>query len=95
MELLPRQIHPFVTRQSVERARLYRMNNLLRRAGCRNKIKPAARRELSMIQSQNVFGDRIASSEAVEQPPVELVLLQRFLQGRDIRFVYHCHIICG
>ena len=95
MQLLPGQIDPFVTRQTIQRTRLYRMNNLLGCTRCWNKVKPTPCRKLSMIQSQNIFCDRIASSEAIEQPPVELVLLQGFLQGRDMCFVYHCPIICG
>lgn len=79
MQLLPRQIDAFVARQTVERTGLYGMDNLPGCAPCWNKVKPAARRELCMIQSQDVFCDRIASPEAVEQPPVEFVLLQCLL----------------
>src|SRR5438132_1118412 len=93
MQLLPGQVHMFVPWQAVQRPCLNGMDDLLGRPFCRNEIKPPAGCELRMIQPQDVFRDRIASPEAVEQPSVELVLLQRLLQRFDICFVCHRHII--
>src|SRR5438445_14297 len=64
MQLLPRQIDAFVARQTVERTGLYGMDYLPGCAPCWNKVKPAARRELCMIQSQDVFCDWIVSTGA-------------------------------
>src|SRR5947208_751283 len=63
MQLLPRQIDAFVARQTVERTGLYGMDNLPGCAPCWDKVKPAARRELCMIQSQDVFGERMLDDD--------------------------------
>src|SRR5436305_10669365 len=86
MQLLPGQVHVFVARQGIERSCFDRMNDFLRRSFCRNEIEPPPCRELRVIQSQNILGDGIASSEAIKQPSVEFVRLQRFLQRFDVCF---------
>src|SRR5581483_7390125 len=73
MQLLPWQIDVLIPRKGIQRCRFDRMNDLLWRTGCRNEIEPPARGELCGVQSQNVLGDRIAPTEAVKQPAVELV----------------------
>src|SRR5215831_3676588 len=88
MQLLPGQINVFVTGQAVESPSFDGVDDLLRCSRRRNKVKPAARRELRMIEPQDIFSDRVASPETVEEPAVKLVLLQGSLQGFDVSFVH-------
>ena len=56
------------------------MHDLLRYTIRGNEIEPPAGSELRVIESQNIFGDRITAAETVKQPSIELVASQRVLQ---------------
>ena len=83
-----------VARQTIERPGFDRVDDLLRGSPGRHKIKPAPRRELRVIESQNVFRNRIAAAETVEEPAVEFVLLQGLLKRFDVCFIHEQIIRC-
>ena len=86
VELLPRQVDMFVARQTVECSGFDGMNDLLRRSLCGNEIEPPPGGKLCGIQTQDVFSNGITAPKAIEQPPVEFVLLQCFLQRFNVCF---------
>ena len=88
MELLPRQLDVFIARQTVERTSLDRVNNFLGSTHCGYEIEPPSCGELRVVQSQDVFGNGIAAAKAVEEPSVQLVLLQCPLEQFDMCFIH-------
>ena len=88
MQLLPRQIDMLVTGQAVESSGFNCMDDLLRCSLRRNKIKPAASRELRVIEPQDILGNGVTSPKTVEEPAIKLVLLKRSLQRFNVCFVH-------
>src|SRR5215831_10282714 len=89
MQLLPGQINMLVTGQAVESSRFDCMDNLLRGSLRGNKIKPAASRELRVIEPQDILSNGVTTPKTVEEPAVKLILLKRPLQRFNVCFVHN------
>ena len=68
---------------AVEGARLDGMQQLPRSALGRDQAIPAPRPRAGGIETQQAIGDLVRAAEIVEQPPVELLALQRALDARQ------------
>ena len=88
MNLLPRKVNAFRTRKAVQCVRFDGMENSLWFTGRRHEIKPAARRESSGVQFQNVLGDGIAAAKTIEEPAVEFFLAKSRLNRFDQFFIH-------
>src|SRR2546427_8499597 len=82
-------INQFLSRQTIERARLDAVHQLPRNAAAGNQIKPAARAHAGAVQSQYTGGNRIAMMKIVEEPAVQACGPQFLLDGFDWRHYYH------
>src|SRR5262249_11645311 len=88
MELLPWQVDLLVGWQTVQGTRLDRVNDFPGGALRRHEIKPPPGSEFRVIQSQDIFSNRITAAKAVEEPSINLVLLQCSLNRFNVCFVH-------
>src|SRR5262245_52311934 len=88
MDLLPRQVNSFGTGKAVQCMRFNGVENTLRLALGGHKVKPPAGGKRGGIQFQNIFRNRIASAETIEQPAIQFFLLQRGLKRLNQLFIH-------
>ena len=88
VKLLPRKIDQLSARQVVEHAALDRMKNASRLAGLRDEVEPSAGRHVTFSgHPKNVRCDRVAVTEAVEQPAIEISFFECLLYWFDQSFL--------
>ena len=80
----PRRVGGGLPRHSVERVRLDGMHQLLRLSTREHQAVPAPAADPARVQAQDAVGDRIRAAEIVEEPAVQLLLLQRGLDTGEL-----------
>ena len=96
MQLLPASIDEFPAGKRIEFELLDRLYDFDRLARGRDVVEPPARRQHFFVQLQNPVGEGIAVPEIVEEPAIELGLVQRSLNlshpfCRRLLCMHRCH----